>query len=163
MKRFKVLSPGGHTDEAGRNYPKDSIVTTASDLAAKFNAPGSLMFEDLGPAKPVTQVPAVAPASQPANPDPVPPVEGTQGQEKEEGKPTGEQPSKEEEQPPEENAEFGTDVTKNFPLAVEHEFKVFKGAGGWHNVTEPENPKKALNPKALKAGAVEDFIKTLLK
>lgn len=163
MNTFKVLGVAGHWDEKGRHFPQGSTITTARDLAASF---GSGMFELVGPASKVINIaPPAAPQPEEAQtPPPAAPEAEKPGLGQ--GQPAPEEGKEEPElKQPDSKArkELGEDVTASFPLAVENEFKVFKGTGGWHYVTEPETPKKALNPKALKADAVDAFIKTLLK
>lgn len=167
MFKFKVLS-GSHQDETGKVFKPGEIVTTARNLVASF---GEEKFElvsgaaakviNIEPAKPAT--PPNPPASPNAEQEP---ENKGQGQENgEDEPPAGDEGGEEALKHPDSTgrSELGEDVTKAFPIAVENEFKVFKGTGGWHYVTEPEAPKKALNTKALKASGVEAFIKTLLK
>lgn len=60
------------------------------------------------------------------------------------------------------SAQFGDDVTADFPKAKDADFRVYKnGAGFW--VVDPDEADKALNAKALKKGAVAEFIGGFLK
>lgn len=58
---------------------------------------------------------------------------------------------------------LGKDVTRNYPIAVEQDFKVFyvKFKGRW--ITEADDPFKALNEKPLKKDKVIPFIEDYLK
>jgi hypothetical protein len=166
MNQYEVLTPGGYQDAKGINHPKGSKVVSARNLVADF---GDNVFKDLGEAPLTTQV---KPAKAPVAPQPELKPDGDKPAAEDEkpalGQGQEEQPANTEEDPLEHpdstgRKTLGEDVTAKYPLASENEFKVFKGTGGWHYVTEPESPMKALNPKALKADKVDEFVKTLLK
>lgn len=117
----------------GRAYQKGDIVESNSDLTQRF----PLKFERLT-ASEVVEAPSRAVPIPSEAPVAVPSAKGG-----------GMTP-------------FGEDVSEDFPIAGESDLQVFqKGTSLF--VVDPDQPAKALNPKALKGTEVSKFIRTFLK
>lgn len=152
LRSFRVLD-GIHTDAAGVEHKKGSIVESTVDLCSLFEN----KFVEVQ-----TGNVAVLPAAEPAkSAEPV----------KESEAPKQDEASAEEDDDKDAplshpdatgRSELGEDVTKKFPEAVDADLKVFH-KGGWHYVTEPDKPGVALNDKGLKKAGVASFIKKFLK
>ena len=134
-ENMKYRVKTGKHDQFGKVYCKGDVLDTDMDLIAMF--PNK--FEKVSKETPITKAPAAPTDITPMVPQKNPPAPV---------------PSSEED-----DKDRGKDVTKNFPDAVDMDFKVFIQKHK-HYVYDMDNMEKPVNPKPLKKAEVKKFIES---
>lgn len=158
MALFKLLA-GAHIQD-GREYKAGDVVEADHDLAASFR----LKFEEVdGHGRP-------SKGRRIDNPTPLPGMDmGLEEPNKAEKAPKGKaakaveiaEPEAESDAKPEANAKRGRDVTEEFPLAAEEDFKVYRRRG-LYTVVDIDDPSKPVAEGIAKT-EVDKVIKKALK
>ena len=141
MQKFKVTM--GTHQEAGRVYKSGQTLETNTELHKMF--PGKFQLLDGSPA---SSQPPMPPVQPPAHPYPPIKADKAANTTAEQSKATGK---------PE-----GRDVTKQFPKAVEEDFKVFKLIDGLYNVYDVDDQSKPCNNKPIPKAEIDIAIRSAM-